>query len=103
MSNREAATKPYLFSVMQTKSAWSQNTYMPYLKVADEAHLSRDYMGQRLVYANNYIVCENASYKVYSNDDNREIDTIPISHNADGIDTEDRVEKLTSYIANHIM
>ena len=103
LSNREAATKPYLFSVMQTKSAWSQNTYMPYLMEADKAHLSRDYMGQRLVYANNYIVCENASYKVYSNDDNREVDTIPISHNADGIDTENRVEKLTSYIANHIM
>lgn len=53
----------YMFSVMQTKTQWSQNTYMPYLKEADDAHLSRDEMGQYLVYDDVYIVCENNSYK----------------------------------------
>lgn len=58
MSNDDVENKPYMFSVMQTKTQWSQNTYMPYLKEADDAHLSRDEMGQYLVYDDVYIVCE---------------------------------------------
>ena len=30
MSNDDVVNKPYMFSVMQTKTQWSQNTYMPY-------------------------------------------------------------------------
>lgn len=100
LSNTEADTKPYLFSVMQTKSAWSQNTYMPYLKEADNAHLSRDDMGQCLIYATVYIVCENASYEVYNNKDDSLVETIIISQNDDGIDTEDRIVKLKKYISS---
>ena len=100
LSNTEASTKPYLFSVMQTKSVWSQNTYMPYLKEADNAHLSRDDMGQCLIYAHTHISCENDSYVVYNNDDDSIVDTIPISQNADGIDMEDRIIKLKDYIAS---
>lgn len=62
MSNDDVVNKPYMFSVMQTKTQWSQNTYMPYLKEADDDHLSRDEMGQYLVYDDVYIVCENNSY-----------------------------------------
>lgn len=92
--------KPYMFSVMQTKTQWSQNTYMPYLKEADDDHLSRDEMGQYLVYDDVYIVCENNSYGVYRNDDDSLTDTVTISQNEAGIDTEDRIIKLKKYIAN---
>lgn len=100
MSNDDVANKPYMFSVMQTKTQWSQNTYMPYLKEADDAHLSRDEMGQYLVYDDVYIVCENNSYGVYRNDDDSLTDTVTISQNEAGIDTEDRIIKLKKYIAN---
>lgn len=85
---------------MQTKTQWSQNTYMPYLKEADDDHLSRDEMGQYLVYDDVYIVCENNSYGVYRNDDDSLTDTVTISQNEAGIDTEDRIIKLKKYIAN---
>lgn len=102
LSNTEAGTKPYLFSVMQTKSAWSQNTYMPYLKEADNAHLSRDDMGQCLIYADVYIVCENDAYEIYNTKDDSLIGTIPISQNDDGIDVEDRIIKLKKYIKKNL-
>lgn len=100
MSNDDVVNKPYMFSVMQTKTQWSQNTYMPYLKEADDDHLSRDEMGQYLVYDDVYIVCENNSYGVYRNDDDSLTDTVTISQNEAGIDTEDRIIKLKKYIAN---
>lgn len=100
MSNDDVENKPYMFSVMQTKTQWSQNTYMPYLKETDDAHLSRDEMGQYLVYDDVYIVCENNSYGVYRNDDDSLTDTVTISQNEAGIDTEDRIIKLKKYIAN---
>ena len=95
MSNDDVVNKPYM-----TKTQWSQNTYMPYLKEADDDHLSRDEMGQYLVYDDVYIVCENNSYGVYRNDDDSLTDTVTISQNEAGIDTEDRIIKLKKYIAN---
>lgn len=98
LSNTEAATKPYMYSVMQTKSQWSQNTYMPYLKEADDAHLSRDDMGQLLAYTDIYITCENAAYIVHKNEDDTIVETLAISQNKAGVDTEDRIVKLKAYI-----
>ena len=101
LSNTEAENKPYMYSVMQTKTQWSQNTYMPYLKEADDAHLSRDEFGQYLVYKDAYIACENDSYGVYKIEDDSLIDTITISQNDEGVDTEDRIIKLKNYIAKN--
>ena len=56
--------------------------------------------GQYLVYDDVYIVCENNSYGVYRNDDDSLTDTVTISQNEAGIDTEDRIIKLKKYIAN---
>ena len=100
MSNDDVEKKPYMFSVMQTKTQWSQNTYMPYLKECDDAHLSKDEMGQYLVYDDVYIACENDSYGVYNNEDDSLVDTVSISQNDDGIDTEDRIIKLKKYVVN---
>lgn len=55
--------------------------------------------GQYLVYDDVYIVCENESYGVYKIDDNSLTDTIVISQNDKGIDTEDRIFKLKKYVA----
>ncbi|MCD7884645.1 MAG: DUF262 domain-containing protein [Lachnospiraceae bacterium] len=98
LSNDKDSPEPYMFSVMQTKSQWSQNTYMPYLKETDDAHLSRDSMGQCLVYQDVYITCQNAAYIVRRNEDDSEVDKLMIEQNTDGYDTEDRVVKLKEYI-----
>ncbi len=97
--NSHADESPYLFSVLQTKSQWSSNTYMPYLKAADEEHLSRDSMGQRLVYGDKHIVCTNNAYLLRKNDDKVVTDIVQISQNEAGIDIEDRIKKLKAYVA----
>lgn len=100
-SNSDAANTPYLFSVMKTKSHWSSNTYMPYLKEVDqvdEPHLSKDSMGQRLVYGGRHIICGNDAYVLRENETEEIIETIPIQQNEDGIDIEDRILILKQYI-----
>ena len=87
-----------MFSVMQTKSQWSSNTYMPYLKEADEQHLSRDSMGQRLEYGDRHIICQNSSYLLRDNETEKVIETFPIPQNEDGIDTKDRILLLKQII-----
>lgn len=98
-SNTKRAEKPYLVSVMQTKSQWSSNTYMPYLREADESHLSKDSCGQRLVYGDVHIVCANDAYLVRNNETEEVLETLPIRQNEDGQDTEDRIVLLKEFIA----
>ncbi len=98
LSNTAPIKNPYLFSIMQTKSQWSQNTYMPYLKIADNQHLSRDDMGQRLLYTDRYIICTNNAFLVKSNTNNSIMETLRIEQNEDGIDTENRVQVLKQYL-----
>ena len=90
--------KPYVFSVMQTKTQWSSNTYMPFLRAADESHLDRDSAGQRLVYGDKHIICENGSYVIRANESDEIIETITIQQDENGIDTEDRILKLKEII-----
>jgi len=97
-SNIDAEHKPYLFSVMQTRSQWSSNTYMPYLKEADESHLSKDSLGQRLVYGDQHIICQNSAFALRNNDGEEVIEIIPIKQDENGIDTEDRIVLLKQYI-----
>lgn len=99
-SNDNVSAKPYLFSVMQTKSQWSTNTYMPFLKEADDAHLSRDSLGQRLVYGDRHVVCSNAAYLLRDNATETVIRTFPVPQNEDSIDTEDRVLLLKKLISS---
>lgn len=98
MSNNAAETSPYLFSVMQTKTQLSQNTYIPFLKAASDSHLSRDDMGQRLIFGDEHIVCTNNSYLRRKNEDETIVDTISIIQNSDGTDIEDRIIVLKNYI-----
>ena len=98
-ANGQCEESPYLFFVMQTKSSASSSTYIPYLKEADDAHLDRDSLGKRLLYTDRHIICENAAYLLRDNGTEEVIDTIPITQNSDGIDTEDRIILLKDYIA----
>lgn len=98
MHNNSAAANPYMFLVMQTRTQMSQNSYYPYLKVASEAHLSKDDMGQRLIFGDEHIICTNNSYLRRKNVGNKIVDTIVIPQNEDGIDTEDRITLLKNYI-----
>ncbi len=98
LANFHAEEQPYLFSVMQTEKQWSENTYLPYLKVADEEHLSRDHMGQRLAYEDSYIICTNDSYLVMDNESEKIIETISIPQDEKGIDTKDRIVLLREYL-----
>ena len=102
-SNSDAKNKPYLFSVMQTKSQWSSNTYMPILRAADESHLDRDAMGQRLICGDTRIVCENSAFEITNNTTGEKIETVHISQNENGIDTENRVMKLKAIIAKLVL
>lgn len=99
ISNSHAAEQPYMFSVMQTKSQWSSNTYMPYLKAADDKHLSKDSMGQHLIYGDMRLVCKNAAYVIMNNETEDIIEEILIDQNEVGIDVEDRIVKLKKIIA----
>ena len=99
-SNIDVEKTPYLFSVMQTRSQWSSNTYMPYLKEADDAHLSKDSMGQRLIYGDRHIICANDSYILRENETENILETINIKQNEDGVDMEDRIIVLKEFIKN---
>lgn len=98
MWNDAKEPKPYTFSVMQTRSQISSNTYVPFLKAASEDHLSRDDYGQRLIFGDEYIVCANDAFFRKKNEDDSTVDTIKISQTEEGVDTEDRVLVLKNYI-----
>lgn len=97
-SNDDVVNTPYMFSVMQTRTQWSSNTYKPYLKEADDEHLSRDFLGQRLVYGDQHIICTNNAYVLRDNETEEVRETIPIKQNEEGVDIEDRVIVLKKFI-----
>ena len=92
----------YARCVMATKTRLSYNSYDPFLKSADSEHISKDDLGQSLVYKEEYIKCSDNSFvHKKRNDDAQDelVDTIQIQQNANGIDTEDRIIKLQKYLA----
>ncbi|MBT9171846.1 MAG: hypothetical protein DDT21_00220 [Syntrophomonadaceae bacterium] len=86
--------RPYEFSVMQTESKISENTYQPFLKAVYSNNLSKDHYGQRAIDGDNYMVCANSAYVVKSTATNAEVERIAIAQSDKGIDTEDRIIKL---------
>ena len=101
MYNNSAKINPYMFLVMQTRQQLSENSYYPYLKAAAGSHLSKDDMGQRLIFGDEHIVCTNNAYLRRKNEDDLLVDTINIAQNNDGIDTEDRIVVLKNYIKSN--
>lgn len=97
-SNRNMNVNPYLFTVMTTRSKVSQNSYMPFLKIASEKNLSKDSYGRRLLFKDYYIYFMNNSFVIASLEDDKEIKKIEITKNENNIDTENRIEKLISFL-----
>ena len=100
-SNEDVLNQPYMYLVLQTKAKWSSNTYLPFLKETDESHLSRDSYGQRLVYGDRYICCENDQFIVKNNDNDEIIKELKINQNEEGVDLQDRVLLLKRFIAKN--
>lgn len=98
MSNDDLNNAPYLFSVMQTRSHISQNSYMPYLKAANTTYLSKDDYGQRLIFEDEYIECSNSSFLRKSLEDDSILEKVQIPQNEEGIDKEDRIIILKNFI-----
>lgn len=86
--------RPYEFSVMQTESKVSGNTYQPFLKTVDKKNLSKDHFGQRIFFSDNYIICKNDAFVIKNAETDEEVERITIQQNNDGIDMEDRIKKL---------
>ena len=93
-SNFNFGIEPYSFSVMLTKSRWSENTYAPFLKALEKVAghgVSRQHNGQRIVIAENaYLASENAAYVLYADED--EVLEKWVIPQVDGVDSIDRIE-----------
>ena len=85
---------------MRTQQMVCTSSYNPFLRIVDEEHLSADDCGRRIEYGDVYIKCCNDSYEVRSNANDDIVDRISISQDADGVDTENRVDVLRRYVAN---
>lgn len=101
--NNDAKSMPYMFTVMQTEIQMSSNSYMPYLKEVDNVHLSKDTMGQRLIYGDRYIACENDSFVLRMVENDEEIERFYVAQNEDGIDTEDRIKRLRTIVSERFL
>lgn len=89
--------KPYEFDVMWSQLNLSEYAYSPFLKLIDKHNkLSKDDFGRKIIDGDKYIVSRNDGYFIYSIDTNALIEKISINQNEQGIDIEDRIEKMKS-------
>lgn len=88
------STNYYSAFVMQTEKMLSSNSYQPFLKVVDEQRLDRDDLGRRLVFGDLEMRCESNGFVIRKKDTSEIVRTVTISQNSDGIDTEDRIQKI---------
>ncbi|HZJ58334.1 MAG TPA: DUF262 domain-containing protein, partial [Clostridia bacterium] len=96
--NEDPDKNPYMFGVMATQSKLSSNSYMPFLKEADPKNISKDDYGRRLIHGDSYIEPLADGFIIKSIEDDSLISKITISQNEDGIDTENRIEKLKAHL-----
>lgn len=96
----DCINKPYDALVLLTQSYPSENSYQPFLKTIDDARLSREHKGQRIVLGHVYVTCANDAYMVYRNDTGAKIESIVITQDEAGIDRENRIEKLKALYCN---
>lgn len=94
----EAGTQ-YKFCAMQTRAYLSTNSYIPWLKEADEVHLSKDDLGRRLSFSDAYLVCESNGYVLRKTEDTTELERVVIPQDEHGVDTDDRIVRLKEYLA----
>lgn len=82
---------PYVFTTIHQRQKVSENSYNPFLKAIKD-----DVFGNHInLDENNLLIETQSSYKIVSNDDENETkETYNIKQNGDGIDIENRIEKM---------
>lgn len=77
-----------------TKKNASQNSFQPFLKILDAAHIDRGDLGQRLRYSeNDFVYCLKDGFHLMDENKIDKINPLLINQNEEGIDTENRIEK----------
>ena len=88
---------PYQFSVMMTEAKLSEKTYQPFLRAID-SHLSHDKKCQYLKCGDKYIKALNDGFSICDmtreDEEDDELYRITVSQNEEGIDTENRIDKM---------
>ena len=93
---------PYCFSVLTTEKKKSTNSYQPFLKAVDKNdNISREDLGEYLIFENCYVGCTNDAYVVYDIKNNLEIKRLPINQK-NGVDTEDRILKFKTWAETNL-
>lgn len=89
---------PYCFIALWTQRQVSQNEFHPFLKAVDKNdNISRDKLGQYLVYKDTYLECYNDAYVVKDLRNNEGVRRLQINQDDNGIDTEDRIQKYLNW------
>ena len=91
---------PYVFTTLQRQKA-SENSYNPFLKALSD-NVSREYYGNRInLDDNRYLVEENGAYQIITDgEDVNVLEDFRIAQNQNGIDTENRIEKMKEKVCN---
>lgn len=86
---------PYVFTTLFQRQKMSENSYNPFLKALNN-DVSREHWGNRIYLSEKKFLIETqTSYQVISNDENENVlEEITINQNKNGIDTENRIEKM---------
>lgn len=86
---------PYVFMTLFQRQKMSENSYNPFLKALNN-DVSREHWGNRIYLSEKEFLIETqTSYQVISNDENENVlKKITIDQNKNGIDTENRIEKM---------
>lgn len=91
----DSENSPYVFTALFQRHKVSENSYNPFLKVVN-GHVSREHWGNR-IYINDgeFLTETQISYRVISNNENEVVlKVFAIAQNENGIDTENRIEKM---------
>ena len=90
-------TKPYDVLVLTTKSVLSENAYQPFLEEIDKDKSGLYYPQGRLKLNGCCVFCENDKFVFKDTDTNEVIEELAIAQK-EGIDCENRIEKLRNYL-----
>jgi hypothetical protein len=92
---------PYVFTTLFQKQKPSENSYNPFLKAVNGS-VWREHWGNRIYLNEKEFIRETqTSYQVITNDENEDVlKEIAINQNENGIDTENRIEKMKVEISN---
>ncbi len=89
---------PYVFTTLFQKQQMSENSYNPFLKVVTD-NVSREHKGNRIYISEKLFLIETqTSYQLISIEEDEKVQqTFNIAQNGNGIDIENRIEKMKSF------